>query len=189
MIKNRWVAFLTSFCFLFLLIAPFQNCSGDKGDESSSPDGEMRIVDDWRNSKVMFHETLVVTHQSANNILFEGFCDRREENDVLNWELVDVASNSLLDEGQVQCQWGSFDLLVEQMNGLDCGKDYELIISDVNGSTGSTVLRRKCEPQSSLSSGEENCFFELELNGSCYYACYEGGKLKYHVDTAANACQ
>lgn len=154
---RRWMATGSIFLLMLITIGEFQNCApaGPASSGSSTSGGEVRIVDDWMQSKVNFVEASVELETNDAQAVVAGFCDRKAVDSPMNWVFYDAGSNSnVLSEGQVFCQSGSFQIELPDVQQLDCDVDYRLLAESENGDQDLIFLRRKCD--ASLTAGTTN---------------------------------
>ncbi len=146
---RKWINLTVILSSTLFGLVHFQNCApaaiGTNAPQSAG-DGEVRVVDDWSQTKVSMISQIVEAQPTDSWVRLEGFCDRHfDESDPLTWEIRQAtASEDVVLAGTVDCQRGGFRVEVSDLAQLTCGLLYSFEIRTVDGEFDQAAVVRKC---------------------------------------------
>lgn len=147
---RKWSALISIYTGSLALLFQFQNCAPPSATQgasaSSSPNGEVRVVDDWNTQKVTLAQSAMTAGAAATSVQVDGLCDRHlDASSPLTWEVREPAGEaSLLLAGTVDCQLGGFRILISDLRDLACNRTYAFEVRTVDGDSAQAVLMRNC---------------------------------------------
>ncbi|MCC7406300.1 MAG: hypothetical protein IT288_18040 [Bdellovibrionales bacterium] len=177
-----------------IILAHYQNCSPVGIHSGSVSSNEVRIVEDWIESKVTFVEPALDLQADATRVALEGLCARRGVK-VLLWQLDNGQAETQL-AGKIECMSGGFSLVMSGMQEIECGVDHWLWVTTMDGEGSALRVRRRCpavqaEPIEVAVGGHESCFMELVDDSQgmqCQKVCYLEGRVYYQNDEELASC-
>ena len=114
---------------LVVVLFKFQNCASvsNLSLSANSTDPGQRIVDQWQGTKVSFLNSDEIVPLETSQLDVKGLCVGSLNGEVIHWELVAVGDTPVLvDQGEVTCSYGNFELSLEQLKFETCTKQYYL---------------------------------------------------------------
>ena len=153
------------------------------------------MIEDWIEAKVTFVEPSLDLQSEVNETSLDGLCARKGSK-LLFWQLDDGQGESLTG-GEAQCVGGGFNLIVDQLQYLNCDADYWLWVTTPEGEGSALRVRKRCpavlaEPLETAAGGRESCFMELverEDGMSCQKVCYMEGRVYYQNNEDLGSCR
>ena len=128
--NKRYIAHVSGILLsLIFVLTQFQNCTPvDPEANYGEVDGEMRVIDDWNAQKVAFIASDLSLNALATQVTVDGFCPRKAVDLEVSWHLVDDSHIQLdLDNGYAECEGGGFRFVLENLDQLECDKDYSIL--------------------------------------------------------------
>ena len=141
---RRWIHLSALSLFMLIIIVKFQNCGSPPQFDSSTfhEDPEMRIADDWAQMKLSFIEDpKVLIQHTLEQMNFLGLCHGNTKNDQIIWEV--SFNGELIRSGEILCQRGGFQIPINSLYDLECGKDYYLSAA-LGNEFDEVIIHRQC---------------------------------------------
>ncbi|OFZ12419.1 MAG: hypothetical protein A2Z20_06635 [Bdellovibrionales bacterium RBG_16_40_8] len=136
---------------LLVILFKFQNCAPpsqmDAVTNVIGPDGQVRIVDQWSEQKVVFLSPSVVVPETQQVVDLQGLCIGSHKGQLIRYQVVELKENpEVLDEGSVECVGGGFELPLAQVQFSSCSSRLQVRAARDGDDTNyaETVLRPEC---------------------------------------------
>lgn len=148
--RKKWANLSSWSILMFLLIAHYQNCGSPKDfavHEALDPSApEQTIIDDSTTTTALtFLEKSIQVFSDAPALEAQGACFAEQDGATLNWALFDPQSDDVVELGQTDCHDGGFKVAINDLQGIECGREYMIQARLGLGQAGQVSVVRACD--------------------------------------------
>lgn len=135
---------------LLVVLFKFENCAQSPqmlGGATTPTSGTVGLVDNYNQTPLQFvANPQLVSASASSSVKVQGLCVGGVEHQTIVYQVIDMKTTpKLVLEGQVECQYGGFELPVENLVFSNCDDQYEVHAARANDPSLSTVTTLKLD--------------------------------------------